>query len=194
MTTRIRWLPLDFPIPTVEVPGRWKLRTLGTSELLRDFSAIMSSIEHLQSAGVFSAPDSGADWPLPTATLHDAVRALALDELGNLARCWMSFAIVSPDETEEYGCVYVWPSFKQGWDAQMIMWATAARHDELDAELWEWCKTWVRENFPFEWERIACPGREIPWDEWNALDDAMMPVSNVLMFLEGIEIGQHHRD
>ena len=45
MTERKRWLPLDFPLPKGKEPGRWKLRPLGTSELLRDYSAIMSSID-----------------------------------------------------------------------------------------------------------------------------------------------------
>ena len=182
-----RFLPVDFPLPALEVPGKWKIKPLGRDDLERDYAAIMSSIDHLRDGGFMLDPARGIDWPSPTWSKDEAMLGLAHDELGNLGRFWMCLAVISPDDSEEYGCIYVWPSFKAGWDAMVMMWTSAARYEELDAKLWEWTKAWVTRTFPFDESSVAYPGREIPWDEWEALDDAMMPVSDILHFLEGTE-------
>lgn len=78
---------------------------------------------------------------------------------------------MAPDESRLLGCVYIDPPEKRGADAEAYMWVRA---DEEDGDLEEVLEAAVREWLDAEWpfEAVRWPGREITWEEWDALPDA----------------------
>jgi len=85
-----------------------------------------------------------------------------------------AYGVLTPDGSREFGSVYVRPSKKPGFDAQVAMWVTKADFDSgFDAVLYDWVQDWVADSWPFV--NVAYPGREIDWKKWDALPDRMMP-------------------
>lgn len=156
----------DFDVPTrVEAEG-FTVVPLGPELVKIDYDAYMSSIEHLQQTFTRST-----GWP--TADIDDAAAMADMEneERRFLARESFAYAVLTPDGTRERGCVYVRPSSKAGYDAEVRLWVTKAEYDAgFDAELERWAEGWVAEQWPFE--RVAWPGRAIPWETWDALPDA----------------------
>jgi hypothetical protein len=79
---------------------------------------------------------------------------------------------MAPDESIERACVYVYFSLKLEYEAQGHLWVRASEvPGGFDAELYAWMRDWVRDAWPFHFERVGWPGRETPWAEWEALPD-----------------------
>jgi hypothetical protein len=159
-------VPADFDVPVrVEAQG-FVVRPLGPELVDIDYEAYMSSIEHLRET--FTRSDA---WPTPWIDAEDAMADMENEERRFLSRESFAYAVLTPDGTRERGCVYVRPSPKAGYDAMVRLWVTKAEFDAgFDAELQAWAEQWVAERWPFE--RVAFPGRQIPWSEWEALPDA----------------------
>ena len=74
------------------------------------------------------------------------------------------------DETRVVGCVYIHPTRKRGYDAEVNLWAReSALGSPSDTRLFETVDEWLAEEWSFE--NAAFPGREIDWDSWNATQD-----------------------
>jgi len=57
---------------------------------------------------------------------------------------------------------------KEDFDAEVYMWVRKSAFDEgLDPVLYKSVRKWISEKWPFK--KVAYPGREISWDEWNKL-------------------------
>jgi hypothetical protein len=81
-------------------------------------------------------------------------------------RSSFAYTVMSPDESECIGCVYIYPSPNSVYDSMVIMWVRQSEvKNGLDAHLSEIVKKWVREKWPFK--NPGYPGRDIGWDEWN---------------------------
>lgn len=66
------------------------------------------------------------------------------------------------------GCVYIEPTRKQGYDAEVYLWARETKLGTgLDARLLDAVKRWLGREWPFT--NIAFPGRELPWPQWNTI-------------------------
>ncbi len=84
------------------------------------------------------------------------------------ARKSFTYAVLSPDGKKELGCVYVSPSRKEGYDAQVRVWVTKAKFDEgFEKELIPEVKSWLSAKWPFQ--KIAWPGREISREDFAKL-------------------------
>jgi hypothetical protein len=63
------------------------------------------------------------------------------------------------------GCVYLYPTSKQNYDAAVFLWA---RQSELSAgleqKLYTTVQQWLEQAWPFE--HVAFPGRSIRWEDW----------------------------
>jgi hypothetical protein len=55
---------------------------------------------------------------------------------------------------EVVGCVYIYPSSVEGYDAEVRSWVRASRAD-LDAPLWRAVTGWLEQLWPFEVVRYA---------------------------------------
>ncbi len=100
--------------------------------------------------------------------MEDAVKDMENEQAQFEERESFPYAVLDSERTRERGCVYLRPSKKQGYDAVVRMWVTAADFEQgFDAELFAWTQDWVTNAWPFE--NVAYPERLIPLDEWEAL-------------------------
>jgi hypothetical protein len=67
------------------------------------------------------------------------------------ARKSFTYAVLSLDGTKELGCVYISPSRKEGFDANVRMWVTKAEFDKgLQPVVLAEVKTWLAKSWPFK--------------------------------------------
>ena len=157
------FIPADFDPPTfVEAQG-FNLVPLGPDVVEQDYAAYMSSIEHLQQTFTRST-----GWPRADLTLADSMVDMETEAARFAARESFAYGVLTPDGQYELGSVYVRPSPVPGYDAVVSLWVTKAQYDAgFDAVLYRWTRDWVAREWPFA--KVAYPGREIAWDEWDAM-------------------------
>ncbi len=157
------FVPADFEVPVLVEAEDFKLVPLGPELVDVDYEAYMSSIEHLQTTFTRST-----DWPHAGIDAEDAMQDM-LNEQGRFEqRASFAYGVLTPEGDRERGCIYVRPSRKPGYDAEVSLWVTKAEFDAgFDASLYEWAQDWISESWPFS--AVAYPGRAIPWQEWDAI-------------------------
>ncbi len=161
------FLPADFEIPTTETPDGHLVRPLGMDDLARDYTAVMASIEHLRTSGHLQPPgELIQDWPRPDITMRFHLTMLGEAEWAMHERTRIEYGIQAADGSEQFGCLYVFPSLNPDYDAQLTMWTRADvyANSDLDARLWAYLKQWVDDVYPFE--RVAHPGRDLAWGNY----------------------------
>ncbi|MDX2270104.1 MAG: hypothetical protein NW208_18525 [Bryobacter sp.] len=161
------FVPANFFVPQnyVVPSGQYQLVPLGPAYAKHDFDAYMSSIEHLQKTFTFSTR-----WPHAGLTMEEAVKDVEGEIAGFNARRKFTYAVLNPAGTEEWGCVYISPSPKQGYDAQVRMWVTKKKFDAgFEDTLFADAKAWISSAWPFG--KVAYIGREITREAYRALPD-----------------------
>lgn len=154
-------VPADFAVPQFLETGRFRLRMLTIHDLELDFAAVTSSTEHLQTIW-------NNDWPLGL-TLEQNLIDLGWHQKEFQRRRSFAYTVVSPDESQVLGCVYIYPPSRTGFDAEVYLWARASElASGLEHELEVRVRNWLAEKWPFQ--RVAWPGRSISWEDWEALD------------------------
>lgn len=157
------FIPEDFEPPVLVETAEFKIVPLGPELVDVDFAAYMSSIEHLQQTFTRST-----GWPHEDISDEDAMQDMLNEEERFNNRESFAYAVLTLDGTRERGCIYVRPSSKPDYDAEVSLWVTKAEYDAgFDAELYGWTTEWVEENWPFT--EVAYPGRAIEWSAWDAL-------------------------
>jgi len=156
----------DFEVPKVLVTEKFRLRMLTINDLVKDYDAVMSSVEHLQQT--YSAI-TGSDWP-DGLTLEEDLIDLGWHQREFTLRYSFAYTVMSLDESSCLGCLYIYPCRKTGYDAVVSMWVrTSELINNLDSELYSCVKTWIDEAWPFS--RPAYPGREIAIEDWRKIPD-----------------------
>lgn len=157
------FVPPGFEIPRRLETSQFVLRPLVVADAGRDFEAVTASEPQLRE--IF--PDS--DWP--SGLTLDADRAeIQSHEALFTARRAFTYAVVGLDGQEVLGSVYINPSSKVDYDAEVYLWRRAARlGSPEDRALEAVVRGWVMDAWPFE--RPALPGRTVSWAEWRALPD-----------------------
>ena len=79
------------------------------------------------------------------------------------------YMVMTPDEKEQLGCLYIYESGKAGYDVDVAFWTRDDREADLDDRVSAFVKNWLEEFWPFK--RVAYPGRDIPWSEWETMPD-----------------------
>jgi len=153
-------VPASFQVPArLDAPG-FHLRMLTVNDLIKDYDAVMSSVEHLQ--GVMDPVDP---WPRGM-TLEEDLVDLGWHQREFLLRHSFAYTVMNADESVCLGCCYLYPSDRAGYDAMAFYWVRASEAATgLDARLGQAFRTWLATQWPFR--RIAFPGRDIPWSEWT---------------------------
>ncbi|MEM1195769.1 MAG: twin-arginine translocation pathway signal protein [Pseudomonadota bacterium] len=155
----------DFAVPTLIEADGFKLVPLGPELAEIDYEAYMSSIEHLQETFTRST-----SWPRADLDAQDAIKDMETEQARFEARSSFAYAVLTPDGSRERGCVYVYPSQVEGYDAVVRLWVTKAEFDAgFDEELYAWTQDWIESAWPFA--SVAYPGRAIEWDAWDALSE-----------------------
>ena len=155
------FIPEDFVVPEVVEHKTFRLRMLCADDLDKDYEAVMESLDRLKG---FFGPKSL--WPKEGMTKEDDLNDLRWHEKEFTERKSFAYTVTSPDESRCLGCVYIFPSRKKSYDADVFCWVRSSEvASGLDNILFEYVKKWVQEQWPFE--KIAFPGREIGWQEWE---------------------------
>ncbi len=157
------FVPNDFQIPeTLEGEG-FRLRMLTVNDVVKDYDAVMTSIDHLR--GVFGPRSK---WPQPALTLEQDLIDLGRHQKEFQVRSSFAYTVMNPTETQCLGCVYILKPTKAGFDAEVYMWLRKSEFDRgADPYFYETVKHWISERWPFE--KVAYPGRDVDWDSWNNL-------------------------
>lgn len=168
-TKSVSFVSADFAVPNRVEGNGFTLQPLGPDLVDVDFAAYMSSIEHLQTTFTRST-----SWPHKDVSAADAMRDMETEQARFARRESFAYAVLTPDGSRERGCVYVYPSTVEGFDAVVTLWVTKAEYDAgFDQELYAWVTAWVKKEWPFA--RVAYPGRAIEWKAWDAMVAASAP-------------------
>ena len=103
-------------------------------------------------------------------TLADNLRDLEMHAQHFTRREGFTYTVETPDGSRCLGCVYIYLGDRGGYDARVNYWVRdSERTRGLDERLGAFLRRWLAEAWPFQ--RVAYPGREIPWAEWEALGE-----------------------
>ena len=152
----------EFEIPEKLETDEYRLRMLTINDLLKDYDAVMSSVGHLQKVW-------GNGWP-EGLTLEENLVDLGWHQREFLNRSSFAYIMVTLDESKVIGCVYMNPTRKAGYDAEVTMWVRAIELESgLDSRLFATVKKWLTDDWPLE--NPGFPGRDIDWTTWNSVPD-----------------------
>ena len=142
MTTDL-FVPPDFVVPLrLETPP-FVLEPLGTQHNELDYAAWSTSIEHIRGTPGWEEEK----WPRPmTPDENRADLERHASDFEN--RRGFTYTVLSPSR-DVIGCVYIYPSKKEGVDAQVQSWVRASDAD-LDVALWRAVSAWLKSKWPFE--------------------------------------------
>ncbi len=147
------FVPLDFNIPKRLDHQEFVLRPLVIGDVIKDFDAVMTSVDHLQ--GVFGP---GSDWPSPDLSLEQDLIDLGWHQKEFQRRTSFAYTVMAPDESRCLGCVYLYPSTAPDHDAEVYCWIRASDAAALDGLLYGTLKSWLKSTWPFR--SVIFPGRE----------------------------------
>ena len=157
--------PDSVPIPLGFETIDFRIRNLTINDVVKDYDAVMSSIDHLW--GVLGPSRA---WPSSDLTLEQDLIDLGWHQKEFQIRNSFTYTVISLDESRCLGCVYVFPSEKMGFDAKVILWVRQSEISKgLDEKLFSAVKMWLSEEWWFS--SVAFPGRQLNWQEWESLPD-----------------------
>ena len=153
----------SFKIPEKLETNEFRLRMLTINDAVKDYDAVMSSVDALQAIRPHSDRPVGL-------TLAQNLIDCGWHQREFQTRHSFAYTVVSLDESRVLGCVYFYPTRKRGHDAEVYLWARETRLGSgLDASLGVVVKRWLNSDWPFK--NPAMPGRDIDWSTWNAIPD-----------------------
>lgn len=155
-------VPDDFEVPKVLETDRVRLRTLTVDDAVKDYDAVMSSETRLR-----TIYEPGEEWPRGL-TLKENTIETGWHETEFQLRTSFAFTVVSLDESQVLGCMYIYPTTKAGYDVEIRMWVREPEADSgLDEHLFETVSIWIEQSWPFT--SLGYPGRAISWEDWRSL-------------------------
>jgi hypothetical protein len=155
----------EFKVPAALETQRFRARMLSVDDVVKDYDAVMSSVEHLQH--VFGPSST---WPEEDLTFEQDLIDLGWHQKEFQDRSSFAYTVMNPSESQCLGCIYINPTRKRGYDAVVYLWVRESEVDKgLDPVLFQAVKEWVSKEWPFE--NVAFPGRDVDWKTWEALPE-----------------------
>jgi len=159
------FVPREFKVPDKLETDRFRLRMLTVNDIVKDYDAVMTSVEHLQ--GVFGPSSS---WPSAGLTLEQDLIDLGWHQKEFQHRSSFAYTVMNLPESQCLGCIYIFPTTKEGYDAEVTLWVRKSEYAKgLDSVLFGAVKKWLSERWPFK--NPGYPGREIKWEKWDSLPE-----------------------
>jgi hypothetical protein len=158
------FVPKEFEVPAQLETADFRIRQLRISDVVKDYDAVMTSADHLR--GVFGPRST---WPRGLTFEQDLID-LGWHHTEFQRRRSFAYTVMSLDETECLGCLYIDPSNLAGHDADVFCWIRASRAAELDTKLYDTVRSWLETAWPFK--SVAYPGRAMSWDVIAAMSAA----------------------
>jgi hypothetical protein len=160
----MNFLPQNFSPPKELITAKLKLRMLTVNDLIKDYDAVTSSIDHLQKTGPFFPDDL---WPSKDLTLEQDLIDLGWHQKEFQNQSSFAYTVISLEESKCLGCVYIYPSDNPKFDAVVTMWIRESEiKNGLDEHLFANVQSWINKKWPFA--KVAYPGREIGWEDYLA--------------------------
>lgn len=157
------FVPHNFKVPDTLENQHFRMRMLSVNDFAKDFDAVMTSLNHLQEMFL-----SHWGWPTKELTLEEDSEDLVKHQKEFLERSAFAYTVMSKDESQCLGCVYVDPTSKFGYDAEIYLWVRKSALDNgLDPILFNTVKEWIKKEWPFK--NVAYPGRDISWEKWDEI-------------------------
>lgn len=154
------FVPTEFPVPQVFKTEDFQLRMLTVNDVIKDFDAVMSSVEHCKTIW-------GGKWP-EGLTLEQNLIDLGWHQKEFQMRRSFTYTVVDPNDSMVLGCVYLLPTRKEGFDAEIYLWIRQSYLERgMETQLYDAVRQWVKSTWPFQ--SVAYPGRSIPLAEWKAI-------------------------
>ncbi|MDE0973400.1 MAG: hypothetical protein OSA01_14215 [Arenicellales bacterium] len=155
-------VPREFDVPVTLETAEFRLRMLTVNDVVKDFDAVTTSAEHLSSIWPGTWPEG--------LTLEQNLIDLGWHQKEFQMRRSFAFTVVTLSEQRVIGCVYIDPTRKQGYDAEIYLWARQSElANGLEVRLYDAVKKWTADDWPFE--NAAFPGRSIDWESWLKIPD-----------------------
>ena len=139
----------EFAVPAGLETAHYRLRILTVHDVVKDYDAVMSSVEHLK--GVLD-PDS--NWPEGLSIEQDLID-LGWHQKEFQKRSSFAYTMMTPNDERCLGCVYVYPSEEA--DADVFMWVRRNEYERLDVHLETAIREWIESDWPFN--SVRYPGR-----------------------------------
>jgi RimJ/RimL family protein N-acetyltransferase len=156
------FVPADFDVPEVFETERFRLRMLTVNDVVKDFDAVITSTEHLRKVWE-------GEWPKGL-TLEQNLIDLGWHQKEFQRRRSFAYTVVAHDESRVLGCVYLYPTRKKGYEAEVYYWARQSElASGLETELEVALKGWLAEKWPFK--SAAFPGKDMSLAEWQAIEE-----------------------
>ena len=157
------FVPKDFEIPATLETKEFRLRMLTVNDVVKDYDAVMTSVEHLKTVWPTSS------WPEGLTFEQDLID-LGWHQKEFQRRRSFAYTVVTPSESQVTGCVYINPTPKRGYDAVVFLWARQSElKGGLETRLYVAVREWIAKEWPFR--KVAYPGRDIDWETWNGIPD-----------------------
>jgi len=157
-----QFLPSDFEVPVQIATPSFILRKLTTKDVEMDYEAVMSSKESLRQ--IFEADD---DWPADDMTLEHNLEDLQYHQDEFDQRKSFTYTMLTADESTCIGCVYIYPWFREKYDARVYYWVRDSEKAKgLDTKLGDFLRKWIDDKWPIQ--NPVFPGRDMSWNEWEA--------------------------
>ena len=157
------FVPPEFVVPEKLETKEFRLRMLTVNDVVKDYDAVMTSVAHLKTIW------PGSSWP-DGLTFEQDLIDLGWHQKEFQRRRSFAYTVVTPSESLVTGCVYINPTRKRGYDAEVYLWARQSElAGGLEARLHAAVKEWLAKEWPFK--KAAFPGRDIDWDSWRKIPD-----------------------
>ena len=140
------FVPADFTPPSGLDHPQFRLRPLGPDHNESDYAAWTSSMEHIR-----ATPGWGSQrWPYPK-TPEENLADLVEHADDFARRAGFTYTVLAEREGSQtvIGCVYIYPSPGEEYDAMVRSWVRAA-DAELDAALYRAVTDWLAREWPFQ--------------------------------------------
>lgn len=144
----------SFQVPEKFETAKFRLRMLTINDVVKDYDAVMTSINHLQ--GVFG---EFSTWPSTDLSFEQDLIDLGWDQKEFQRRTSFTYTVMALDESICLGAVYIYPSIKENIEAEIYLWVRRSEYEKgLDARLEKTVRDWIQAVWPFN--HISYPGRE----------------------------------
>ncbi len=150
------FLPEGFAVPLVLETAEFRLRPLTIHDLVKDYEAVMESVDHLKGRLSPNSP-----WPVDL-TLEDDLIDLGWHQKEFRRRTSFAYTVMSLDESRCLGCCYLYPSADRSFDVEAFYWTRQSTlAGGLEERLGAAFRAWLARDWPFR--RVAFPGRTEPF-------------------------------
>ena len=155
------FVPTGFNVPEKLETPEFRIRTLTVNDVVKDYDAVVTSVEHLKTVW------PGSNWPQDLTFEQDLID-LGWHQKEFQIRQSFAYTVVTPSESQVVGCVYINPTRRSGFDAEVFLWARQSKlAGGLEERLYRKLQEWLQADWPFK--KVAFPGRDIDWPAWRAI-------------------------